>query len=317
MQSMCEQHEIEPVATPEPDVDQPTGADPREAARPSWGSPFDRLRMRGLLLWGLLAVPGYLLAMGLASILRRSTDEVLVSDIAMLCFYLALTGWIVVTIRGLRVDARRLIGFRPRDFRWWSLITVPAVLLAFSIGASMVLFYLLSLVSPHLVDELMGDTTLDIRTPHAGLPGLHAFLIVLVVMFVAPITEEIIFRGLMLHRFTVKWGIARALVASSLVFGVCHVNPVGLFVFALVLSVIYARTRSLLVTAAYHAINNGVGLLLTLIPGQSSGPSPSDLKAMLWPSVVIVVISGALIFRLLTRYRPETWQDLPYFQSER
>ncbi len=76
---------------------------------------------------------------------------------------------------------------------------------------------------------------------------------------VAPITEELVFRGLILRGFLGRWRPALAITVSAFLFGVMHMNfaqfPVA-FLLGLVLGWVYVRTRSLGLCMAGHALNN-------------------------------------------------------------
>ena len=67
------------------------------------------------------------------------------------------------------------------------------------------------------------------------------------VVGVAPVVEEFVFRGLLLTRWSHKWGISRGILASSLLFGLAHGNLLGMVFFAIVMSILYIETRSLVV----------------------------------------------------------------------
>ena len=44
----------------------------------------------------------------------------------------------------------------------------------------------------------------------------------LVLVIVAPVTEEFIFRGVFLHRWAARWGVLWSIILSSLLFGAIH-----------------------------------------------------------------------------------------------
>ena len=71
----------------------------------------------------------------------------------------------------------------------------------------------------------------------------------------APIAEEVVFRGALLSAFRSRWGDATAIALSALAFALVHVSPFvipPIFVFALILGWLFVRTRSLWVCG--HAI---------------------------------------------------------------
>jgi membrane protease YdiL (CAAX protease family) len=94
-----------------------------------------------------------------------------------------------------------------------------------------------------------------------GVPGV--IMLVVVAVILAPVTEEMIFRGVLLPAFAHRWGVTAAVAGSSLVFSVIHLTPVALpalFLFALLLGTLFVRTRSLWVCIVSHALFNAIGL---------------------------------------------------------
>lgn len=92
-----------------------------------------------------------------------------------------------------------------------------------------------------------------------------AFIMVVVL---APILEELIFRGLilrgMLNANISPWV---AIILSSLLFGIAHLNPwqfLGAGMIGLALGFIYWRTQSLWLVIFLHALNNFIAFVITL-----------------------------------------------------
>lgn len=93
----------------------------------------------------------------------------------------------------------------------------------------------------------------------------------LVIVVIAPVIEETFFRGFLLNRWWRKYGVARAVIFSSVAFAFIHVEIIGGLVFAVVLSLIYVKTRSLIGPIIVHAANNGIALLPLLLEGVVTG----------------------------------------------
>lgn len=85
----------------------------------------------------------------------------------------------------------------------------------------------------------------------------------LALVVVAPITEEILCRGILLRGMLNRLRPGTAIVLSALMFAIMHLNPwqaVTAFVIGLVLGWVYMRTRSLALCIFIHAFNNAVAL---------------------------------------------------------
>lgn len=121
--------------------------------------------------------------------------------------------------------------------------------------------------------------------------GVWAFL-TLVVM--APLFEEVIFRGVILESARAKYGVMAAWLLSSLVFGLVHLHPtvvVNAFVVGLVFGFIYIKSGSLWSSIILHAVNNGIAFLL-LAYGQNQ-TMLIDLVGNRTLYVVIYIVAAA------------------------
>lgn len=89
--------------------------------------------------------------------------------------------------------------------------------------------------------------------------------VLLAFVLVAPITEELLFRGWLLQDLKEQYGTGRALVWSSLLFGFVHIEPAAVLyatLGGLVLGAVALRTKSTLASIAMHAGVNALPLLL-------------------------------------------------------
>lgn len=109
----------------------------------------------------------------------------------------------------------------------------------------------------HYIDEMEALAAQLMNTP-----GGYA-----VVCLLAPVAEELVFRGAVL-RTLLEWKPQRRwtmIVLSALLFAVAHLNPAQLlhpFVIGLLLGWMYERTRSVIPGIVYHWANNTAAYLL-------------------------------------------------------
>lgn len=158
----------------------------------------------------------------------------------------------VVTDFGYRGEAK--------DLRW-----IPAGLgLQFAVGIAMYLFYVPIMQVTNLDWE---DVTEPVRelTDKATDP-LNAVILLVMVGLVAPLTEELFYRGLVLRsvekRFGTGWGVA----VSSVVFGLSHMNLAipGLVLFGVVVGLVTVRSGRLGPAIAIHVGFNMTSAVLSL-----------------------------------------------------
>ena len=98
----------------------------------------------------------------------------------------------------------------------------------------------------------------------------HRFGFGFAAIVLAPIGEEILFRGLLYRTLRDNGWPKAALLLSSLIFGLIHFNPMALVplaYFALLLALLYEKTGSLLAPMAAHAAFNAFNFL-ALIPAK-------------------------------------------------
>ena len=91
----------------------------------------------------------------------------------------------------------------------------------------------------------------------------------LVVCILAPLAEEVIFRGAVLRTMLEHWeGSKRwtAIIISALLFGLAHMNPAQIphaFLMGVLLGWLYERSRSLIPCVVLHCANNTIAYLMT------------------------------------------------------
>ncbi len=133
----------------------------------------------------------------------------------------------------------------------------------------------------------------------------------------APVVEELLFRGIIFSRWANKWGAKRAIIFSSLLFGVLHVEgTLGAFVFGVVMCLLYLRTRTLLIPIACHMLNNAVAVALGIWDfGLGDASSLEDFRSMLWFAVIGLAIATPFLFLYIYRAWKRLDGGLPYFDS--
>ncbi|WP_324671010.1 CPBP family intramembrane glutamic endopeptidase [Hymenobacter sp. GOD-10R] len=125
-----------------------------------------------------------------------------------------------------------------------------------------------------------------------------------VVCISAPILEELFFRGLLLSGLLKNYSPRKAIIQSSLLFGIIHLYPmqaVSAMVMGLFLGWLYYRTQSLSACIVAHALNNTVAWVLmqqTANQGSESRkemlqqlPAPLQLTLLMLAATVLFVVA--------------------------
>lgn len=150
----------------------------------------------------------------------------------------------------------------------------------------------------------------------------HNILGVITISLIAPLLEEVLFRGAIqgyMMRYYNPW---TAIVCAALIFGVTHMNPVQT-VYAALIGVIfgwiYYRTGSLLSVIVGHVLNNSMAAVtLLFFPESETLPMPEGLssEAQVTSEVVVFLLFAALsVFFAIKLHRtqppvPSPWHDV-------
>ena len=98
--------------------------------------------------------------------------------------------------------------------------------------------------------------------------SLHiSVLYLLTVVILSPIIEELLFRGIFLRRFNKELdNVTLAILISSFLFGICHSfgGILGAILFGICVSILYIKSRNILVPIFAHFLNNLISFLLAL-----------------------------------------------------
>lgn len=99
---------------------------------------------------------------------------------------------------------------------------------------------------------------------------MELILLFISVVVLAPIVEEIVFRGIFFNLLNRKRSTLFAMIVSSVIFGLLHAQTmVPTAVIGFVLCFIYHRTGSLLLVMAGHMVNNLIAFSLPLFIGDT------------------------------------------------
>lgn len=118
--------------------------------------------------------------------------------------------------------------------------------------------------------------------------------LVLMTVIIAPVLEEILFRGIIMKGMLnnhVKP--ATAIVISAAIFGLAHFNPwqfVGAMLLGLVLGLVYYKTKSLLMSILLHAFNNLASAIMMLCTDDETFSDLFHIKSE------VLLLAGLVIF---------------------
>jgi len=138
---------------------------------------------------------------------------------------------------------------------------------------------ILAVIASTLIVSLLVALSGSDATPDQVLTGglletpLQLALAVVAAVVLAPLAEELLFRGLLHRSLRRRLSLAPATVLSSVLFAVVHVDValsqpialVGLTLVGGILAIAYERTGSLLVPVVIHAVHNAVTIVAVVV----------------------------------------------------
>ncbi|SKA27537.1 CAAX protease self-immunity [Enhydrobacter aerosaccus] len=197
--------------------------------------------------WALLLFLAALAVFGVALRLFVGPDLMELGMLGILgAFYAVMLCAVVVSIAPLRTAAFPALGVRGAG---WKPVVFGAI-------GTLVLSVAVSKIGP----EVKGMQAVEelVREPRAFLSSL------LLLGLLAPVVEELIFRGLLYGWIAGRWGTIPAWLVSSIAFAIAHYEPAHILLvlpLGLLFGYLRRRTDSLLPSTVAHIVNNSFAVL--------------------------------------------------------
>lgn len=234
----------------------------------SWNAPVETPasrapQWRDLLLYLSVGIGGYIAASLLVEWLFKPTKMTLGLSVIAFSLNVLFIGGSALVLGAWRKQLNfSTIGFFP-----------PRVTLAqlqLGILVSLAILPVRALTAAG-VQQLMGgqldssQMRLNMIAPD-GFTWLGFFVTLLGAGILAPIAEELFFRGALFGWFRRRFDFRAAALASSLLFGLAHIDTAAVvassFVFALAAAYLYERTQTLWVPIVMHITSNSFAVLV-------------------------------------------------------
>lgn len=203
---------------------------------------------------------------------------------------------------GLTWIFTRGANFRPADFL--ALRPPPLHTLLASLAAAVAGFFFAGalnavnqwIVGPDVAAQYDVTRLFEVRSP------LEGALLVFGVSVLAPIGEELVFRGYLMRVLGARHGMMRAALITSALFALIHLNPasvLALFALGLVFSLLRVWTGSIWPSIFAHALQNGTSSAMVLLG--LAEESPDELA--IGPALVLLAITAPLLYLAMAHLR--------------
>lgn len=262
---------------------------------------FQHLRIRNLLVWMVLTSLIYLI-IGLLIIYTLNSSVNLLSlfslSVSWVCLYITPVIWFLLKLR--KNNSTIQVFFKSNR-------TV-------SIKDIIVLTFM-SYIFVHGMAYLWeGIKTLSIgltepeELPADNLSLLLKIFSIITLVLIAPICEEIIFRGIILGRLTSKYSLKIGIISSSAMFGILHTDFLSFTLFGILLSLLFIKSNSLMMPIIVHITFNTISVILDYYFMYANMPkgfiSNLQLFQILIIAMILILISLSWIIPFLKKNWP-------------
>lgn len=138
--------------------------------------------------------------------------------------------------------------------------------------------------------------------PGIDRPFEYIFMIISV-LILAPLSEEILFRNIVLRGLKLK-GYLFSLIITSLLFMLLHMNPAQIvhqFIVGLILAYVMQISNNLLAPILVHFFNNAIAMLLTILTNIHAIVDLAKLNGLIY--LVMIIFGFGLLISLLRLYK--------------
>jgi uncharacterized protein len=201
------------------------------------------------------------------------------------------------------------------------IVFIAVVKFAFSTGFNSLTLYNLTFLFPSYVERYLNERSFN------NVSDL-LLLSALAILF-SPAIEELFCRGIILQKWSAKWGVKAGIVTSSLLFALYHFrfDVIPLFTAGVLYSILYLKTRTLLSSTLCHSFYNTINTIFTAVEFFSKSAteretfiSVNDYQALIHPllgqRVLLVALTAHLIVYFIYKNFPKDDAFLPYYDSE-
>lgn len=213
------------------------------------------------LLWALAAIPAAILAVVMVVVAARAAGagRETAEAIGVTAGGMVLLAWAMALVVALPDHRRRVLGASNGT---------PLRTITTGVGVGVALVVVAGAI---VAGGAALDPNVERRIAKAGLdlngPGWRVALLVVAIVVLAPVGEELLFRGLVLRTLTQRFTFGVSAVVTSLVFAGSHADayviwPRAVAVFVLGLGLAWiCRRRGMAASIVAHATVNGVAVL--------------------------------------------------------
>lgn len=156
------------------------------------------------------------------------------------------------------------------------------------IGSSNILTDIAYIISPSFANWFVNDSSMVINSM------TDYWIVFIMGVFLAPFTEEIIFRKALFKRLSKKFNIYVGLIVSSIIFSSINFGSqmIGMFLLGIVNCMLYVKYENLLMPMLVYFINNIISMILFILFGEFG----NNTIVLTSNDMILYVVSGGILF---------------------
>ena len=149
------------------------------------------------------------------------------------------------------------------------------------------------------------------------------------IIFLSPLISEFIFRGLVLQKWVIKWGIKTAIITSSLLFSLMSLRLIAIipiFIHCVILSILYFKTRNLISPILsylfYNTLASVYSVLYFFMTPENERNAFLSLesyqeyaKSLLSQRFFLIAVSVPFLIYFIYKHFPKNNAVIPYYAN--
>ncbi|WP_413167719.1 CPBP family intramembrane glutamic endopeptidase [Capilliphycus salinus ALCB114379] len=244
-------------------------------------------------------------------------ESLLIGNSSELFIQLAWGLVLLAKMKELRFDFNKIIGFH-NSINLKLVLIISIMMYALFRGLNSLMLYQLSFIFPKYVESFLNQKN------YTNI--LEMILWSFSVILLAPLLEELLFRGIILQKWAMKWGIKTGIIASSLFFAIIHFrfDIISLFVIGIILSILYFKTHNLMTPILVHLFYNTLVVILNAIHFLTTPINERDafisvekyqdlIQPLLSQRFFLVAVSAPFLIYFIYKNFPKNNVTIPYY----
>jgi uncharacterized protein len=219
---------------------------------------FKKIKVRWLLFWIIISFM-FLTFLDYLNKVTGFIGDREFSIFIQIALYLAMLIWLIFSFKKNDISLKRL--FLNNDKERFSLgyyILLQLILVVLSLSIMTVLISSICVLDGSIVYQFLSSQ--NNSSPDYTLTFPNLFITIIL----APAVEETLFRGYLFSKWGEAIGVKKAIILSSLVFGILHIIEGGFlaqFFLGVLWCLVYMKTKNLFIPIGLHMLHNGLTLL--------------------------------------------------------